>query len=815
MSFKKVYLGNLFKQSEIKELHEPTKKSYKAFIKEIDGVVAESVNGGRQVKPYLDCDPVMSPDYTDDDWDKKILKDKQLIHSAFPDAGITIADIYAIKRKYQSNNGIKFSVHYTVDKVRMSACNMLGLFEKLDIEGFDKGVYTKNRFLTSIYTNKKIVDVDGKRKKKTLPMFMPDRDADITKYLVSYVEEDFVDWDLNFTPKVPKIEKKSSNLLELISKKYEDVDLIKALVGCLSSQRAEDYNDWLNVGFCLYCISPEFLDLWKEFSKKSDKYEEGVCEELWSKMTNKNMSVGTLKYWAKQDNPQKYEKVNAESLNKSIELCLGSDGSHYDVAVITSKIMTDKVVYDGKMKLWFFVDEKNNIWYCDREGIRLIKVLAEDVCKAFIKAYHNYSAKSLDCDPQYKVMYEEKQKKCISIAKQLKNASFQDSVKKCCKCTFRKDDFFEKYVDKNTHLWGFADKLFDTTKKIIRPIEPTDYIMTNTGYSYNDVVNVNKSSIDTMKKILEDIHPDLVRREYLLDTLCVSCFGKNFLQIFSIWNGVGANGKGIIINLLEQAFGKYFAKLSSDTITKERKGANSTSEFSRVSSCRLVVFEEPRETEKLQSDILKEHSGDTTISTRGLYQDSFQYTPQYNIIICCNEIPDIENNGGGHSMARRLRVNNFPTLFCDNPTQPHHRKCDNQLTTKIKNDPELRNAFMYIIMENIMKNDLLHNFYTPQCILDDSIKFLEGCNYVKRFLEDGYDYSEYDPKTNKDAKIASSNLYSSFKTYCFIKGINIKITDKAFKPLVEKEGFISKRLTAGVFYMNIVKKPEIEDENDE
>jgi len=804
MVFKTVYLASLYEQKNIIELTDVNEENYKNAINNLE-VPVESVNGGRQVKPYLDCDPVMPLDYTDADWEADILKNKQLILTCFVEAGINIADINIIKRKYQSKNGVKCSVHYIVDKVRMSACNMLGMFEKLGIEGFDKGVYTKNRFLTSIYTNKKVVD----NKTKNLPMFMPDGNADITNMLVSYIEEDFVDWDLKFAPKKEvKKEKQSNNFLQQISKGYEDADLIKALVGCLSVIRADDYGDWLNVGFCLYCISPECLPLWEEFSKISDKYEEGVCDKAWSKMSNKNMSVGTLKYWAKLDNPKEYEKVISESLDKCIELCLGSDGSHYDIAVITSKIMADKVVFDGKMKMWFFVDEKTNIWNCDKDGVKMVKILAVDVCRVFMEASDKYGNKSFNCEPQFKVSYEEKSKKCLSIAKQLKNASFQDSVKKCCKCTFMKNEFFEKFIDKKIELFAFTNCVFDCNDKKFRPIEPTDYIMTTCDYNY--IENVPIFYTNEIMRILTLIQPDPERKAYLLDDLSLRIFGKNFLQLFSIWSGVGANGKGLLVGLLDLIFGDYFGKLSSDTITKETKNANSTSEFSRVSSCRTVLFEEPKKKSKLQTDILKEHSGDTAIRTRGLFQESYEYIPQYGMIICCNDIPDLEDNGG-HAIARRLRVINFPTKFCENPTKPNEKKCDSTLNEKLMNNENYRNAFIKILIDNWKQKDLKNNFITPKCILDDSMKYIQDCNYVKRFLDDGYEYSEYDAKTNKDAKIQSSKLFSDFKCYCTTTGIDAKMSDKDFKPLVEAQGFPCKKNNI-MYYMNIMKKPEIEDD---
>jgi hypothetical protein len=64
-------------------------------------------------------------------------------------------------------------------------------------------------------------------------------------------------------------------------------------------------------------------------------------------------------------------------------VCVGSDGSHYDLAVITSKIMKDRIVYDGKVKCWYIVNEKTNIWDIDMKGDRLAHVFAKDVCTVF------------------------------------------------------------------------------------------------------------------------------------------------------------------------------------------------------------------------------------------------------------------------------------------------------------------------------------------------------------------------------------------------------------------------------------------------
>lgn len=87
------------------------------------------------------------------------------------------------------------------------------------------------------------------------------------------------------------------------------------LLACLGDARADDYQEWLNVGFALHSVSHEraLLNLWIAFSKKSQKYKAGVCEYQWGRMEARGGGVtcGTLHMWAKQDAPQRYKDLLA------------------------------------------------------------------------------------------------------------------------------------------------------------------------------------------------------------------------------------------------------------------------------------------------------------------------------------------------------------------------------------------------------------------------------------------------------------------------------------------------------------------------
>ncbi|NBX50857.1 hypothetical protein EBT25_13240, partial [bacterium] len=65
----------------------------------------------------------------------------------------------------------------------------------------------------------------------------------------------------------------------------DERELAKRLVmECLSHQRAENYEDWIKLGWTLRNIDYELLDTWIEFSRLSAKYIEGECQRCWDRM---------------------------------------------------------------------------------------------------------------------------------------------------------------------------------------------------------------------------------------------------------------------------------------------------------------------------------------------------------------------------------------------------------------------------------------------------------------------------------------------------------------------------------------------------
>lgn len=106
----------------------------------------------------------------------------------------------------------------------------------------------------------------------------------------------------------------------MIQEKSISLDELEQYVNILNKTRAEKYDKWLEIGFCLFNINRNSLYVWKRFSKQSKKYNEKECDAKW-KTFRKNISglkLGSMIYWLKQDNPTMYEELRRKFISQSL-----------------------------------------------------------------------------------------------------------------------------------------------------------------------------------------------------------------------------------------------------------------------------------------------------------------------------------------------------------------------------------------------------------------------------------------------------------------------------------------------------------------
>ena len=488
------------------------------------------------------------------------------------------------------------------------------------------------------------------------------------KYVTTILTPEVTDAMKKFEEAQPKSKKKkmdgpafqtNQNLKKNV---VENVDFIRKIVNLLSSSRADSYQEWIRVGWCLRNIDYRLLDSWIVFSKKSEKFTEGECERHWSYMRDDGLGIGTLYMWARQDNPTGFQELNDTDLANLIYR--STSESHTDIAkVIHFMFQYDFVCCSIKQNYWYeFRDHK---WVSNDCGFGLRSKLSNEVVRAYSLAaagYNNRAAEEGVEAEQHR--YLDLAKKLNGIALKLKNTPFKDNIMKECRELFYAEKFEDK-LDSKCHLLGFLNGVYDLQAFEFRDGRPDDYISLSCGINFVESNPQHKCHID-IRNFISQIFPKQTLREYVLLLLSSFLNGNIREERFHIWTGTGANGKSKLIDLFEHAFGEYCCKLPITLLTQKRAASNAaTSEIAKTKGKRFASLQEPSEDEKLNIGLMKELTGGDKIMARALFKDPIEFKPQFKMILTCNHLPNVPSDDGG--TWRRLRVVEFASKFMENP----------------------------------------------------------------------------------------------------------------------------------------------------
>lgn len=539
--------------------------------------------------------------------------------------------------------------------------------------------------------------------------------------------------------------KKTDEEKQTITHTPTDCETIVKLVKMLNVERANDYHKWINVGACLYNINEDLLGLWEEFSKQSDKYTDSgddSCESKWRTFGNSHNKTteGALRYWAKQDNPEEYRKLQDEDIRQLIYN--SRNETHYDVARVVYFMFKDRFVFCQVEKQQSWYEFKNHRW-CEisMKATSLKKLISTEVFKAYSlqASYYHQLAYATDDDTQQSIN-NEIAKKLATIASKLKNDSYEKAVISQCEklfCVSGKE--FVDMLNENMYLIGFENGVYDLKKLEFREGQPTDLLTMSVGYDY--IEEEDKEANAYIMKFFNDIMPNQDMVKYMITLIAYCLCGNKYREKVSFWVGKGGNGKGILATLLKKTFGEYIYEPHISIVTTLRKSASSaTDEIAQAKGKRIMMLKEPSEGEKIQASTLKDLSGNDTIAGRALFKSGIQFEPQFHMILQMNNNPNIDFDGG---VVRRYEPVWFNYEFkeaheMDN-TDPNHKLSDAQLKTRFKNDVRLHKEFMRILL-SYYKSYVQGNktIEIPKEIVDYKSECLEEINVVGRFIKEMY-----------------------------------------------------------------------------
>lgn len=559
--------------------------------------------------------------------------------------------------------------------------------------------------------------------------------------------------------------KQSDNIKLLPQEERDRIGKVIKLVRILNDRRAINYDEWIMVCWVLHNIHPILYNTWIEFSKRCpDKFDEKKCEAAWNESRDNGLTVASLYWWARQDNPEEYENI----INDEIILMIEKSGgyTHYDIAKILQQMYKYTFVcVNIEKNNWY--EFKNHRWTDCPSAFSLKKRISEDLyCKYNILIAKYRTKISSVQNEDERIKYEKKCDILQKISHQLKSNPYKNSlIKECCNLFY--DENFEQKLDSNCYLIGFNNGIYDLQNELFRPGLPDDYVTLTTKYNYT-IYSRNDPVIKSINEYFNTVFVDKSILNYVL-TYISSCIDGNIReQKFLFWTGTGSNSKSTTIDLIRYAFGKYYASVPITLLTHKSAGPTQASpELEKLKGVRFAAFQENETDDKLNVSLMKSLTGGDEVSCRALYKNPISFVPQFKPVVACNVLPNITANDNG--CWRRVRVVGFESEFVDfpDPNNPLQFPKDKQLSNNIKTWGP---AFMYLLLAHWYPKYKKNGIVEPEkvTINTNNYKLSSDCYY--EFLsqcttsdKNNMNISEYLTQFYEEFKIWYKSSYNCSK----------------------------------------------------
>jgi putative DNA primase/helicase len=152
---------------------------------------------------------------------------------------------------------------------------------------------------------------------------------------------------------------------------------------------------------------------------------------------------------------------------------------------------------------------------------------------------------------------------------------------------------------------------------------------------------------------LERVLPGEDLRAFVQRAVGYSATGDTSEQVMVINYGVGANGKSTFQEGVSAALGDYAMRAPTEMLLTKRAGGI-PNDVARLKGARFVAASETEEGRRLAESLVKDLTGQDTISARFMRAEWFDFKPTHKLWLSTNHKPEIR--GTDNAIWRRIRL---------------------------------------------------------------------------------------------------------------------------------------------------------------
>ena len=531
---------------------------------------------------------------------------------------------------------------------------------------------------------------------------------------------------------------------EFLTNKQDFELLAKLFDNCYKKERFDNFECWKDVGMALKNrFSEEGFELFNYFSSKGKETYEGVekTKIVWDgyKQVSGGFSIGTLYYYAKTDNKEKYIKIMKKySLFSEFNLSSTAIAKYIKHLKSDSFIWKDNILYCFNGKYWEKDDSLMRIYISDELIDFLKDILAT--------CYWN--------DNEFGLFKKQ--------LKKLETLAFKKEIVETTKDYLKNNniDFDSKYW-----LFGFNNVVYDLKLCEFRDYKYDDYISVTTGY---DWTMPNNDFVEKIEKIINQIFPEKEERKLYLTILSTALEGR-CLEKFVVSSGNGRNGKGLLNDLALASMGNY-GLIANNAILFELNKTGSNPEKANIDKKRLVIFREPPERSKFENAVVKELTGGGGFSSRGHHESKTEKKLHNTTIVECNKKPLFAEEPQAADVNRLIDIK-FCSFFTEDKKLVN-KENNIYLANKEYKTDEFKNTYKFALLKILFDTykGYKNNGYAlsiPKSVKDRTNSYLElSCNIIGWFKEN------YENTGEKNDYVKLKDVFKDFKNSEFYFNMN-------------------------------------------
>ena len=462
-------------------------------------------------------------------------------------------------------------------------------------------------------------------------------------------------------------------------------------------------------------------------------------------------------------NSNEYQPEQKEQVNKVFEDILKDSGN----AKLLQVYCQDSIIYchdAPKCSSWFIWSGKH--WKVDKKQLMYQK--AEKAIDLLYKPF-----RQLPIQDQGKLITHIKTSKNTGkIKSMLEYATSLPAI-----------STLQNELDTDDFLLNCNNGTLNLKTKKLQEHSKTDLITKLVRYDYNPNAKCPLWEQSLKHIFLDDM--DLIK--WFQKYLGYSITGSTSEQCFCLLYGDGANGKSTVLNIINDIFSDYHARVQTETLMDtERKGSNASPDIARLAGTRIVTAVESKQSRALAEGLIKQLTGDDEITARHLNRENFEFKPKFKLFLAVNHLPTIKGQDFG--IWRRIKEVPFNARF-------EGKNDDKQLKYKLKLEYE---GILNWIVEGcyLWQNEGLGTCQTIQ----------ETTNRYKCDQDNLSDFKFDCCLIGNNFTIGSSKLYEAYRDYETTRGNMRTMSQKNFANYLNEGGFKTKHNRDGNYFIGITLK---------